>query len=158
MSGIDAIDRKILTLLQEDASQPIQAIADQVGLTNNPCWRRIKRMEESGLISGRVVRVDPTKLGLKMTCFVTLHTDDHSERWLKKFKNTIQKIPEIVECHRMAGDVDYLLKILAHDLNHYDTIYKRIIRLVPGLKDVSSTFSMEPLKDGHVIAVDAIPE
>lgn len=156
MAGIDRIDQEILTLLQEDATQSVQTIAEQVGLTNNPCWRRIKRLEEKGIISGRVARLNPVALGLKMTCFVALHTDDHSERWLRRFKSAILKIPEIVECHRMAGDVDYLLKILARDIEHYDSVYKRIIKLVPDLKDVSSTFSMEQLKDGQMISVEVV--
>ncbi|GLQ19323.1 Lrp/AsnC family transcriptional regulator [Algimonas porphyrae] len=154
MHKLDLIDRKILMQLQRDASQSIQAIAAQVGLTSNPCWRRIKRLEEAGIISGRVARVDPMAMGLKMTCFVTLHTEDHSEDWLRAFNAAMQKIPEVVECHRMTGDVDYLMKILAYDLEHYDEIYRKLIRLVPGLNDVSSAFSMERLKDGHIIPVD----
>ncbi|MEM9600557.1 MAG: Lrp/AsnC family transcriptional regulator [Pseudomonadota bacterium] len=154
MTKLDHIDRKILTQLQRDASQSIQTIAAQVGLTSNPCWRRIKRLQDAGIISGRVARLNPAAMGLKMTCFVTLHTDDHSEDWLTAFNTAIQNIPEIVECHRMTGDVDYLLKVLARDLEHYDQVYRRIIRLVPGLNDVSSAFSMEQLKDGQVISVE----
>lgn len=154
MLKLDHIDRKILEHLQRDSNQSIQSIAAQVGLTSNPCWRRIKRLEENGVILGRVAKVDAAALGMKMTCFVTLHTEDHSEEWLDAFNAAIQIIPEIVECHRMTGDVDYLMKILARDLNHYDQVYRRIIRLVPGLNDVSSAFSMEQLKDGDIIVTD----
>jgi len=143
---LDDIDRNILRLLQIDATQPIQAIADEIGLTSNPCWRRIKRMEAAGIISARVAKIDPSKIGLGMTAFVRIHTDKHTNDWLMAFAKAVKLIPEIVECHRMTGDVDYLLKVIVHDLSHYDLIYQRLLHLVPDLSDVSSSFSMEQLK------------
>ena len=148
---LDDIDFKILGILQEDATRSIQDIADIVGLTANPCWRRIRRLEEAGVIEGRVAVVNAAAIGLGMTAFVTIRTDQHTSAWLKKLAHGIQIIPEIVECHRMTGDVDYLLKIVVSDLAHYDAVYRRLLELVPGLKDVSSAFSMERLKRSAVI-------
>lgn len=151
MVEIDDIDRKIISLLQIDATRSIQDIADKVGLTSNPCWRRIKRLEADGVITARVAVIDPASIGLGMTAFVSIHTDKHNKDWLDKFKSAVRLIPEIVECHRMTGDVDYLLKVMVRDLAHYDHVYQRLLEYVPNLSDVSSSFSMERLKDGHVL-------
>jgi Lrp/AsnC family transcriptional regulator len=148
---IDNIDRKILSILQRDSTVSVQDIAGEVGLTNNPCWRRIKRLEERGVIERRVAVVNSAALGLGITAFVTLKIESHNGEWLNTFATCIDMIPEIVECHRMTGDVDYLLKVLVRDLEHYDAVYRDLIARVPKLKDVSSTFSMEQLKRGAVI-------
>ena len=153
MIKLDDIDRKILTLLQQDATQSVQDLADAVGLTTNPCWRRIKRLEEEGIILRRVAVVDPGKLGLGMTAFVRISTETHTKDWLDTFKTSVGRIPEIVECHRMAGDVDYLLKIVVEDLSHYDRVYQRLLVQVPNLKDVSAAFSMERMKEGGGISL-----
>lgn len=150
---IDSIDAKILSILQVDATQSIQDIANQIGLTNNPCWRRIKRLEVSGVIERRAALINPQLIGLSTTAFVTLRIDTHATQWLEKFSHCIAQIPEIIECHRMTGDVDYLLKIIVRDLEHYDQVYRRLISQVPGLSDVSSTFSMEQLKRDAIIDV-----
>jgi len=149
---IDAIDRKILTILQNDVATSIQDIAAEVGLTNNPCWRRIKRLESQGVIERKVAVISPKVIGLGTTAFVTIKIDSHNRDWLAEFASAIEQTPEIVECHRMTGDVDYLLKILVRDLEHYDEVYQSLIAKVSGLKDVSSTFSMEQLK--HSTAID----
>ncbi len=146
---LDDIDKRILGILQVDATQSIQEIADEVGLTTNPCWRRIKRLEDSGVITGRIATINWAKLGLSMTAFARIHTTQHSKDWLSTFKKSVNQIPEIVECHRMTGEVDYLLKIVVRDLAHYDLVYQRLIKLVPSLSDVSSAFSMELLKSEH---------
>ncbi|MEC7288709.1 MAG: Lrp/AsnC family transcriptional regulator [Pseudomonadota bacterium] len=146
---LDDIDKRILGILQVDATQSIQEIADDVGLTTNPCWRRIKRLEDSGVITGRIATINWAKLGLSMTAFARIHTTQHSKDWLSTFKKSVNQIPEIVECHRMTGEVDYLLKIVVRDLAHYDLVYQRLIKLVPSLSDVSSAFSMELLKSEH---------
>ena len=143
---IDSKDKDIISILQEDAGCPIQDIADRVGLTNNPCWRRIKRLEELGVIHSRIALVDAKILGVGTTAFVTIRIDSHNREWLGQFKKAVQEIPEILECHRMTGDVDYLLKVSIRDLEHYDAVYQRLISSVPGLTDVSSAFSMETLK------------
>jgi len=148
---LDDIDLQILKLLQTDCTISIQDLGEQVGLTNNPCWRRIKRLERQNVITGRVVVVDPNALGLGMTAFVRVHTEKHTKDWLELFKTAIGRIPEIVECHRMTGDVDYLLKVVVRDLAHYDRVYQRLLEYVPHLNDVSSAFSMERLKDGGII-------
>lgn len=153
---LDDIDKKILGALQEDATRPIQAIADHVGLTSNPCWRRIRRLEEGGFIQKRVAVIDPVKVGLKMTCFVRIHTTKHSGDWLQTFNKSVSRIPEIVECHRMTGEVDYLLKVLVRDLEHYDKVYQKLIKYVPDLSDVSSSFSMEKLKSSNDVNLSLI--
>ena len=148
---LNTIDMKILSILQKDATRSIQDIANAVGLTNNPCWRRIKRLEEQGVIERRVAVVNPGLLGLGTTAFVNIRIDSHDQTWLEKFAQCIEEISEIVECHRMTGDIDYLLKIIVRDLEHYDKVYRRLIANVPGLSDVSSAFSMEQLKHGDLI-------
>ncbi|MEL6829258.1 MAG: Lrp/AsnC family transcriptional regulator [Pseudomonadota bacterium] len=143
---LDAIDKKIIGILQGDATLSIQDVADKVGLTTNPCWRRIRKLEAERVIKGRVAVIDPTALGLKMTAFVRIHTQEHTKVWVDQFKKAVQRLPEVVECHRMTGEVDYLLKIMVRDLEHYDDVYQRLIAYAPHLSDVSSSFSMEQLK------------
>ena len=143
---MDDIDRKILVLLQQDATMSIQDIAEKVGLSTNPCWRRIRRLESDGVIDRRVALLDPAKVGLKTTAFVFIRTNQHDTDWLESFAKGVQRIPEIVECHRMSGELDYLLKVVVQDIEHYDAVYKRLVMYVPGLSDVSATFSMEKLK------------
>ncbi len=113
---LDRIDRHILQLLQVDATPSIQQIGDQVGLSHNACWRRIKRLEEEGVIRKRVALVDPAKLGYGVTVFVTVRTSHHTEEWLDKFARGVAALPEVMEFYRISGDVDYLLKVLVEDL------------------------------------------
>ena len=153
---LDTIDRKILGIIQQDCTRPIKDIAEAVGLSNNPCWRRIKRLEDKGVIHKRVALIDPSVIGLGVTAFVTIRTDQHTQEWLDAFKSAVQNIPEIIACDRMTGDVDYLLRVIVHDIEHYDNVYQRLIKSVPGLSDVSSTFSMEKMKQGPAIDVARI--
>ena len=146
MVKLDNLDRQILALLQDDASLPIQQIADQVGLSVNPCWRRIRRMEANGIIRGRVAIVDPEKVGLALTIFVRVKTREHTAAWAEKLAEVIASMDEISECHRIGGDVDYLLKVTVPDIAGYDRVYKELIARVPNLTDVSALFSMERLK------------
>ncbi len=146
MSKLDRIDRQILTLIQADASLPIQQIADQVGLSVNPCWRRIRRLEAEGVIQGRVALVNPEKVGLGLTVYVRVKTNQHSADWARKLNEVIEAMPEILECHRIGGDVDYLLKVVVEDMAGYDRTYKALIGRLPSLADVSALFSMERLK------------
>ncbi len=143
---LDAIDWAILGVLQADASIPVHEVGDRVGLSSNACWRRIKRLEDTGVITGRVALVDPVKLGLATTVFVAIRTNRHDPEWIAAFSRGVAAVDEIVECHRMAGDVDYLLKLAVRDIAHYDRIYRKLIAAVPDLADVSSTFSMERMK------------
>jgi len=151
VEDIDSIDLAILRELQSDCSRSVQEIGERVGLSQSPCWRRIRRLEELGVLGRRVALIAPEKVGLGVTVFVTIRTNQHSQEWLDAFARAIDTIPEIVECYRMSGDVDYLLKILAADIPDYDRIYKKLIANIQ-LHDVSSSFAMEPMK-----ATTAVP-
>jgi Lrp/AsnC family transcriptional regulator len=146
MQSLDSLDRAILSLLQDDAALPLQEIAGRVGLSTNPCWRRIKRMEADGVIRGRVALLDPDKVGLKVTVYVRIKTREHNVEWVKRFADAVQTIAEIAECHRIGGDVDYLLKVVVADIAGYDRVYRQLITRVPSLVDVSALFSMERIK------------
>lgn len=152
---MDKLDRDILALLQRDASLPIQRIAEQVGLSVNPCWRRIRRMEAAGIIRGRVALVDPEKVGLGLTIFVRIKTREHSAAWAERLAEVVASIDEISECHRIGGDVDYLLKVTVADIAGYDRVYKKLIASVPSLTDVSALFSMERLKSSTRLSIPA---
>jgi len=147
MTEIDSIDRAILRLIATDASLSLNDIADKVGLTATPCWKRIKRMEETGIIKARVAVLDADKLGLPVSVFVSVETADHSADWLARFAAVIAGTPEVVGAWRMSGDVDYLLHVIVPDIAAYDTFYKKLIAAVP-LRNVSSRFAMERMKDG----------
>lgn len=152
---MDKLDRDILALLQRDASLPIQRIAEQVGLSVNPCWRRIRRMEAAGIIRGRVALVDPEKVGLGLTIFVRIKTREHSAAWAERLAEVVASMDEISECHRIGGDVDYLLKVTVADIAGYDRVYKNLIASVPSLTDVSALFSMERLKSSTRLSIPA---
>jgi Lrp/AsnC family transcriptional regulator len=149
-ASLDRQDVRILALLQEDASRSVAEVAEQVNLSQNACWRRIKRLEEEGFIAKRVALLDPVKLGVGVTVFVTVRTAEHSEEWLEGFSAAVRRIPEVVEFHRMSGDTDYLLKLRVADIADYDAVYKRLIRAAK-LTDVSSMFAMETIKSTTAI-------
>src|SRR4051794_37768396 len=142
---MDNTDRKILTLLQQDASLSVAEIGNRVGLSSTPCWKRIQRLEADGVIQRRVAVVDQDKLGLGVTVFVSVETGDHSEEWLRRFAEVVSAQPEVMEFYRMAGDVDYMLRVVVPDNPGYDAFYKRLIANVP-LKNVTSRFAMEKIK------------
>ena len=142
---MDKTDRKILALLQEDAAQPIADIARKIGLSVTPCWRRIQKLEEEGVIRGRVALLEATKIGLGMSVFVAIKTDQHNADWLAEFARTISQRKEVVEFYRMSGEVDYLLRVVVPDMAAYDRFYKDLIAEVK-LTDVSSSFAMEEIK------------
>ena len=143
--SLDEFDKKILTILQEDAARPLAEIAKQVGLSSTPCWRRIRLLEEAGVIRGRVALLDRDKLNLGVTVFVAVRTNQHNQEWLERFARAVESIPEVVEFYRMAGDIDYLLRVVVPDIAAYDGVYKRLIQRIE-LTDVSSTFAMEEMK------------
>ena len=142
---IDSTDRRILAILQEDATVPIAEIAERVGLSQTPCWKRIKRLERDGLIVRRVALLDRDRLGLGVTVMVAVRTAQHDDQWLQSFAEGVSRIPEVVEFYRMSGDVDYLLKIVARDIPDYDRIYRKLTKVAP-LNDVSSSFAMQEIK------------
>lgn len=142
---IDEIDCQILRHLQRDASTSLESLAEQLSVSVNTCWRRVRRLEENGILKSRVAICDPQKLGLGQTVFVAIRTNDHSSQWLEKFAKTTARIPEVVEFYRMAGDVDYLLKIVVASVSEYDRVYKALIKQME-IADVSATFAMECLK------------
>jgi Lrp/AsnC family transcriptional regulator len=149
---MDTIDRKILALLQDDASLSVAEIGNRVGLSSTPCWKRIQRLETEGVIQKRVALVDQDKLGLGVTVFVSIETGDHSQEWLARFAETVTAMPEVMEFYRMAGDVDYMLRVVVPDIAGYDAFYKRLIASVP-LKNVTSRFAMERIKSTTALPI-----
>jgi len=145
MQTLDSTDVRLLALLQKDASLSLSEIADKVSLSQNACWRRIKRMEEEGVIEKRVALLSAEKLGVGVTVFVSIRAGEHTEKWLETFTAAVRKLPEVVEFYRMAGDVDYLLKLQVADIAAYDRVYKSLIRAAK-LMDVSAAFAMEEMK------------
>ena len=150
---MDAIDRKILELLQLDAETPVATIAERVHLSVTPCWRRIQKLKEAGVIRRQVALCDPAKLNLGVTVFVSVRTNQHSQAWLEKFAKGVKEIPEVVELYRMSGDVDYLLRVVVPDIAGYDAVYKRLIRAAD-LYVVSSSFAMEQMKYTTALPLD----
>ena len=142
---MDQIDRQILMQLQHNAAQPVADIARKVGLSVTPCWRRIQRMEETGIIRKRVALLDSKAIGVGMSVFVAVRTDQHNADWLKNFAGIVADMPEVVEFYRMSGEVDYLLRVVVPDMAAYDSFYRKLIAHVH-LTDVSSSFAMEEIK------------
>ena len=149
---MDAIDYKILAVLQEDASLSVAEIGQKVGLSSTPCWKRIQRLEADGVILRRVALVDQEKIGLGITVFVSVETGDHSQEWLARFAEVVGAMPEVMEFYRMAGDVDYMLRVIVPDIQGYDAFYKRLIASVP-LKNVTSRFAMQRIKSTTVLPI-----
>lgn len=153
---LDSIDQKILTLLQRDTSLSMQEIASRVGLSTTPCWRRIQKLEQGGVITRRVALLDPLALNLGVTVFVSIRTNQHSREWFDRFHQAIEEIPEVVEFYRMSGEIDYLLRVVVPDIAAYDRVYKRLIERVD-LLDVSSSFAMEQIKYTTALPVHYAP-
>lgn len=151
---MDAVDRKILIVMQENASLSVAEIGSRVGLSSTPCWKRIQRLEADGVIQRRVAVVDQAKVGLGITVFVSVETGDHSQEWLDRFAQTVGAMPEVMEFYRMAGDVDYMLRVVVPDIAGYDGFYKRLIATVP-LKNVTSRFAMEKIKSTTALPIAA---
>jgi Lrp/AsnC family transcriptional regulator, cysteine-sensing transcriptional activator len=142
---VDKIDRKILDLLQQNAELTAADIADRVGLSKAPCWRRIKKLQEDGVVKQTVALLDARALNVGTTVFVMLKTARHNQAWFEKFVGVVRDIPEVTEIHRMSGDVDYLMRIVVPDIDAYDVVYKRLISAVEFL-DVSASFALETIK------------
>lgn len=143
--NIDDNDIKILEILQVDATRSLESIAEEVGVSLNTCWRRVQRLETEGILERRVALVDNEKVGLPLTVFVSIRTDDHSKSWAERFDKAVKSMPEIVEFYRLAGDVDYILKMVVGSVSDYDKAYQRLISKIK-LSDVSASFAMEKMK------------
>jgi len=150
---MDRYDTQILALLQEDATLSVAELAEKVGLTSTPCWRRVQKLEESGVIRKRVALLDPGKLNVGVTAFVTVKTSQHSAKWLDKFHALVASMPEVIEFYRIAGDTDYLLRVVVPDIAAYDAVYKKLIQGAE-LADVSSRFAMEQIKYTTALPLD----
>src|SRR5262245_66420062 len=142
---MDAVDRKILAVVQQDASLSVAEIGQRVGLSSTPCWKRLQRLEADGVITRRVAIIDPEKVSLGITVFASIETGDHSQEWLKKFADVVGAMPEVMEFYRMAGDVEYMLRVVVTDFPGCDAVYLKLIATVP-LKNVTSRFAMERIK------------
>ncbi|QGA38359.1 AsnC family transcriptional regulator [Burkholderia glumae] len=149
---MDHIDRKLLELLQADATLPISELAQKVNLSQTPCWKRIQRLKDTGAIRAQVALCDAGKLGVGTTVFVAVRTNQHTEEWANTFTRAVREIPEVVEVYRMSGETDYLLRVVVADIADYDRVYKLLIRTVP-LSDVSSSFAMEQIKYSTALPV-----
>ena len=147
---MDEIDRKLLGLLQQDCTLSIAEMADRVGLSPTPCWKRIQKLEAAGVVLRRVALVDPARVGMGLTVFVAIEAGSHSPEWLERFAAAVEAMPEVLEFHRMAGDVDYMLRVVTADMAEYDAFYKRLISVVP-LKNVTSRFAMERIKSSTAV-------
>lgn len=142
---LDIYDRRILSILQEDCSLPLAEIASRVGLSQTPCWRRIRKLETAGVVKNRVAILDPKSLGIGVTVFVHVRAATHNANWLSRFTDLVDSMPEITEVYRMSGQADYLLRVLVPDINDYDRFYRQLIAS-HDFDDVSSSFAMERIK------------
>ena len=153
---MDRIDKKILNVLQADASLSMADLADRVGLSQTPCWRRVRNLEAAGVIARRVAVLDPEKVNVGVTVFVGIKAGRHASNWLNDFAQAIDQIDEITEAYRLSGETDYLLKIVVPDIDAYDRVYKRLIAKVD-FADVSSSFAMEEVKTTTALPLDYAP-
>ena len=149
---MDDLDLKILRILQKDCTQTVAQVGKKVGLSSSPCWKRINKLIKDGIIIKQSAILDQKRLGFSLTAFVSIKTGNHSEFWLKNFSEKICNLNEVIEFYRMAGDIDYMLKVIVKDIEHYDRFYKDLIA-IEGLKEVSSRFSMERIKDDSSLPI-----
>jgi Lrp/AsnC family transcriptional regulator len=157
VAKLDRIDRKILAILQNDATLAVAEIASRVGLSTTPCWRRIQKLETDGVIAKRVALLDPAKVNAGVTAFVAIRTNQHNEEWLRRFSGIIDGFPEVVEFYRMAGEIDYLLRVVVPDIARFDAFYKRLIEQI-ALQDVSTSFAMEQIKFTTALPLDYVEQ
>jgi len=154
---MDDIDRKLLGLLQRDAGLSLDQLSARASLSRNACWRRIKRLEDEGVIKARVTLLDAKAINVGLTAFIALRTTEHSAKWLDQFSKAVRDIPEIIGVYRLTGDLDYLLQAVIPDVAAYDRLYKRLIGRIT-LADVSSSFVMEEIKATTVLPLDYAPQ
>lgn len=151
-SELDELDRKILRLLQEDASRPLEEIAQLTGSSKTPVWNRIKRLKSKGVIKAQVALADPAAIGLDHCFFVLVRTSQHEPGWLDRFTLAVQELPEILEAHRLTGEIDYILKVRVRDVAHFDAFYKELVERV-SIYNVTSSLSMEAIKESTVLPI-----
>lgn len=149
---MDKKDLEILRIMQGNAGLSMNELAERSALSKTAVWRRVRELEKQGVIRARISVLDPEALGFSLTIFALVRTNQHSDSWFSKFEAAVESIPEILEFHRTSGDIDYLLRIVARDMRHYDEIYKRLIRRVD-FADISSTFVMETFKSGTELPI-----
>ena len=152
MNSMDKMDRQILRLLQVDSSLSVSEVARKVGLSASPCWKRINRLQSDGIIKRKIAVLDADILGFGLTAYVSIKTGEHSSEWLEEFSKTVTKMPEVMEFHRMAGDVDYMLKVIVPDIQAFDDFYKRLIG-TSSINEVTSRFSMETIKQTTALPI-----
>jgi Lrp/AsnC family transcriptional regulator len=150
---MDATDRKILYLLQTDASLTVKQIATQIPLSVTPCWKRIRRLESDGYIRARVALLDPGKVNADVTVFVAIKTDRHTREWIERFNQAVSGLPEVMEVYRMSGEVDYLLRVVVDSIASYDRFYKTLIDRIE-LSNVTSSFAMQQMKYTTVLPIN----
>jgi Lrp/AsnC family transcriptional regulator len=150
---MDLIDRKIIALLQEDSTLSIAEISSRVNLSPTPCWKRLQKLEANGVIARRVALVDPDAIGLGLTVFVSIEAGDHSQEWLDAFVSRVTEMPEVMDLYRMAGEVDFLLRVVVADMPAYDAFYKRLTATIP-LRNVTSRLAMERIKSTTAFPID----
>jgi Lrp/AsnC family transcriptional regulator len=150
---LDKTDRAILAELQRDAALTVDQLAERIHLSRNACWRRVKTLEETGVIKGRVALLDAAKLGLGLTAFIAIRTAQHEEKWLEKFSRAVREFPEIIGVYRTTGETDYLIQAVVSDIAGYDQLYKRLITRI-ALTDVSASFVMEKIKETTALPID----
>lgn len=148
---VDAQDRRLLELMQEDASLSVADLAEKIGISKSACWRRIQKFEENGVIRQRVTLLDPAKLGLGLTVFVTIRTNQHNAAWAEKFNSVVQRVEGVLEVYRLGGQIDYLLKAVVTDMPGYDRLYQKLIEA--DLFDVTASFVMEEIKATTVLPI-----
>jgi Lrp/AsnC family transcriptional regulator len=155
---LDEMDVKILRIMQQDCTRSVADIGKEVGLSTTPCWRRIQKLEEGGVIERRVAVLDPVRVNAGVTVFVSIKTDQHSLDWLERFHRAVVEFPEVVEFYRMSGEVDYLLHVVVPDIAAYDAFYKKLISRIE-ISKVSSAFAMERIKYTTALPLDfALPQ
>ena len=142
---MDSTDRKILNLLQTDASLTVKQIAQQIALSVTPCWKRIQKLEQNGFIRARVALLDPKKVNASVTVFMAIKTDQHTSDWIERFNREVSQLPEVMEIYRMSGEIDYLLRVVVSSIEAHDAFYKKLIDRIE-LANVTSSFAMEQIK------------
>lgn len=155
--AMDAIDIEILNCLQQDTSMPVAQVAERVNLSTTPCWRRIEKLKQQGVIERQVALLNRGKLNVGLTAFVGIRTNQHSPKWLKRFAEAVRDIPEIVECYRMSGETDYMLRVVIPDVQAFDGVYNRLIEKIE-LYDVTTSFAMEDLKYSTALPLDYVDD